>query len=173
MTDLRRTLLEIVEERERQGTLQAAGIMQDLRTKLGSGAAPDMQRAALVTWNDLFRTGLLAWGSDLSNPSPPFFHITATGRRTLQNLSRDPYNPEGYFAALSGIEKYPIAASYVREAVSAFVMGLPRAAAVLVGAATEDLILNIRDELVTRIRTKGTPPEEVGGLAREDGTRRS
>ncbi len=40
------------------------------------------------------------WGYDLSNTSPPFMHLTEIGRRTLSRLSRDPYNPEGYLAAI-------------------------------------------------------------------------
>jgi hypothetical protein len=33
---------------------------------------------------------------NLSNPNPPFFHITDRGCRTLESLSRDPGNPSGY-----------------------------------------------------------------------------
>ena len=65
---------------------------------------------------DLFRTGYFAWGLNLSNPDPPFFHFTDRGRRALERLSRDPGNPAGYLQYLASVAKLnPIASSYLGE----------------------------------------------------------
>ena len=50
------------------------------------------QQAILTQWGELFRTGLLAWGLNLNNPNPPFFHLTDRGRLALENATRDPSN---------------------------------------------------------------------------------
>jgi hypothetical protein len=52
--------------------------------------------AILTQWSELFRTGLLAWGMNFSNPNPPFFHLTARGRQALENATLDSSNPAGY-----------------------------------------------------------------------------
>src|ERR1051325_761101 len=62
-------------------------------------------QAILTQWSELFRTGLLAWGFNLSNPNPPWFHLTDRGRQALQNLTRDPSNPDGYMRHLASAEK--------------------------------------------------------------------
>jgi hypothetical protein len=54
-----------------------------------------MEQAVLTQWQELFRTGLLAWGHDLNNPNLPFFHLTDIGRRALANATRDPTSPVG------------------------------------------------------------------------------
>ncbi len=33
------------------------------------------QQQMLTCWHDLFRDGKLAWGFDVDNPGPPFFHF--------------------------------------------------------------------------------------------------
>lgn len=65
---------------------------------------------------ELFRTGLLGWGLNLSNPNPPFFHLTDTGRRALAYLTRDPSNPDGYMRHLASLAKVnDVAMSYLKE----------------------------------------------------------
>ena len=45
----------------------------------------DQEQALLTQFYELFRTGYLAWGMNLSNPDPPFFHITEQGTNALDN----------------------------------------------------------------------------------------
>ncbi|MEX2527032.1 MAG: hypothetical protein WEA09_05280 [Gemmatimonadota bacterium] len=159
--EIRRILLEIVAERDGEpGTLQAGSVLQEAGRRLADGRLELGQQQALLTaWYDLFCTGLLSWGYNLQNPNPPFVHTTEVGRRTLAHLSRDPYNPDGYLGEIKAdIAAYPVAESYLREGVAAFVNGLHRAAAVLCGAATEALVLALRDELVARISALGQTP---------------
>jgi hypothetical protein len=85
-------------------------------------------------------------------------HLTEVGRRTLSNLSRDPYNPEGYLAAVRPLlAPGSVALSYLEEGVNTFQAGCLKATAVMVGAAAESLVLDVRDALVTRLGAIGTP----------------
>ena len=117
--------------------------------KLGRGH----DEAILTQWAELFRTGLLAWGFNLSNPDPPFFHLTERGRAALANLTRDPSNPAGYLRHLASIATIdPIAMSYLTEGLECYVAGLFKAAAVMVGGAAEGMILNLRGSAVHKLK---------------------
>jgi hypothetical protein len=119
---------------------------------------PELEAAILTQWNELFRTGLLSWGVDLSNPNPPFFHLTDMGRKALEHATRDPSNPAGYMRHLKTLVPVlnQIAESYVVEAIDCYVAGLFKAAAVMVGAAAEVVILELRDIVVEMFEKNGT-----------------
>lgn len=153
----RALFLEIVAERRGEpGLLQGGRVLAEAERRVGRRLGLEEEQALLTSWYDLFRTGLLSWGYNVQNPDPPFVHTTDVGRRALSQLSRDPYNPDGYLNGLKPtIDEYPIAASYISEAVSSFVTGHHRGAAVLSGAATESLVLAVRDALNARITTAG------------------
>jgi hypothetical protein len=57
-------------------SLQRDSILDAVAREVGRGH----DEAILTQWGELFRTGLLAWGLNLSNPNPPFFHLTEPGR---------------------------------------------------------------------------------------------
>jgi len=99
---MRRVLLEVIDEYNQRGSgyMQSRSILEEAARRLKIRGNPELEQALLTFWYDLFREGLLAWGYNLSNPEPPFCHLTEHGRRTLQALSRDPANPEGYLAYL-------------------------------------------------------------------------
>jgi hypothetical protein len=94
---IRKTLLEVVDDLSKRPNtyLQSGWILQEAITKLALPRSIDYQRALLACLHDLFRLGYLAWGADLSNSAPSFFHVTEQGRRTLASIIRDPANPEG------------------------------------------------------------------------------
>jgi hypothetical protein len=116
----------------------------------------EREQALLTLWQDLFRTGYLAWGYNLDNPNPPFFHLTEKGRRWLEHFSRDPVNPDGYFAYVAKQSNLnPVARSYLEEAVRAYNNDCIRSSVVMTGAAAESLALDLRDALVSKIRTLG------------------
>jgi hypothetical protein len=126
--------------------LQAKSILRAVAEELGIRQDPAIEEAILTQWHDLFRTGYFAWGHNLMNPDPPFFHIADRGRRTLEQLSRDPGNPAGYRRHLYELSKLnPIAGSYLDEGLNCFVSGLYKAAAVMIGGAAESIILELRD----------------------------
>lgn len=156
--DIRALILEVVEELVRKcDNLQTAGILQEASRRLPRRDR-DAERALLTAFYDLFRTGYLSWGHDLPNPSPPFCHVTALGRQALALRSRDPANPDGYLANLRHRAPLgPITDSYITEALNTFNAACFKATAVMVGAATESLVLGVRDALVARLQALGQP----------------
>jgi hypothetical protein len=104
----------------------------------------------------------------LNNPDPPFCHLTEQGRETLKHLSRDPANPDGYLAYLNRHARInAISESYLDEALRTYNVACYKACAVMVGAAAERLILEVRDELVGRIKqlTKAIPKKQLDKLS--------
>jgi hypothetical protein len=135
-------------------TLQQGPVLDGVQSKLGRGN----DEAILTQWGELFRTGLLAWGFNLSNPDPPFFHLTERGRAALANLSRDPSNPAGYLRHLASIATIDaVSMSYLTEGLECYVAGLFKASAVMVGGAAESMILTLRDNAVAKLRVIGKP----------------
>ena len=132
--------------------------------RLGGRVDGVLDQAILTQWHDLLRTGYFAWGKNLANPNPPFFHFTDRGRRALERLSRDPGNPAGYLRHMAEVAKLnAIANSYLTEGLSCFVAGYFKAAAVMIGASAESLILELRDISVQRLSKLKTP--EPKGLS--------
>jgi hypothetical protein len=105
--DLRNTLLEVIAEQQCQygGNLQSLSVLPEVNRRLGNRGDPAFERGLLTAFHDLFRTRYLAWGLSLTNPSPPFYHTTETGRRALHNFSRDPASPDGYLAYLNSVSR--------------------------------------------------------------------
>lgn len=165
-SDIREAILKEIEEQSPKGpmdaTLQQGTILDVVARKLQAMSNPDLQRAILTQWHELFRTGLLAWGDDIANPNPPFFHLTATGRNTLARLTRDPGNPAGYLRHVDSFsELNAIARSYLTEGLDCYVHGQYKAAAVMVGAAAESMIVELKDVVVGQLkgREEAIPPK--------------
>ena len=144
-------------------TLQQNSVLQAAATKLHIQNNRELEQAVLTQWGELFRTGLLAWGLNLSNPNPPFFHLTERGRQALQNLTRDPSNPAGYLRHLASVAQVDdVALSYLREGLDCYVAGLFKASAVMIGASAERVILALRDTAVQKLTSVGKPaPSEM------------
>jgi hypothetical protein len=150
---IRRVLLEVMQANA--NNLQSRSVLEEAARQLRG--VP--HQAILTVFGDFFRTGHVAWGYNISNPDPPFMHITEQGRRALAHLSRDPFNTDGYLAHLDGAAQIsPIARSYVEEALRTWVADCHKASAVMIGAASERLILDVRDALVARMQSLGQAP---------------
>jgi len=157
-SDIRKVLLEVVEEFSERGSFQQVSVLNEAANRLGIRHQTDLEQALLTAWYDQFREGHLAWGYDLNNPNPPFCHVTYKGRETLGSISRDPANPDGYMAHLyAEVTLNEIADSYIQEAISTYNANCFKATAVMVGCAAESLTLELRDELVSRMKTLGKP----------------
>jgi len=134
------------------GSLQQTTVLNRVSARLKITNDPDLEQLVLAEWYGLFNTGYLSWGHNLSNSNPPFCHVTARGKGALQSLSRDPSNPVGYLAYLHSLAPLNfVAASYLKEGLDCFVGAHYKAAAVMIGAATESLVLELRDHLVQRL----------------------
>jgi len=151
--EIRQVLLETISAySEAQRSIQTRSLLWDVSKKIKEQGKNVPDQALLTVFHDLMRTGFLAWGQDLSNIEPPFMHVTAKGRKSLEHLSRDPANPDGYLAALAPhLGKNTIAWSYAKEALDTFNNDCYKASAVMIGAASEALILDLRDVLVTKM----------------------
>ncbi|MEA3459374.1 MAG: hypothetical protein U9R11_01630 [Chloroflexota bacterium] len=165
---IKKVLLEIVRDLSSQSAGYVRPFSMDSRHTLelaaerlgitlrGEGRDLDLEQALLTVWHDLFRTGHLAWGYGVFDPDPPSYHITEQGRKALENLSRDPANPDGYLTYLSNVVSLnPIALSYLKEALKTYNSDCFKATAVMVGAAAESIVLELRDVLVDRMASPG------------------
>jgi hypothetical protein len=159
--DVRNTMLQAIASMEGHN-LQSRAVVKEVCRRIGARSDRE-QQAVLTCWHDLMRTGFLAWGFNADNPDPPFAHLTQTGRSALSTLSRDPSNPEGYLAALRlTLSDKSVAWSYVAEAISTYNSGCYKASAVMVGAAGEALVLELRDDVVARLSTlQKQPPKDL------------
>jgi hypothetical protein len=160
---IRKTVLDVVFSREGPGYFQTGGVLREASQRLHIRGDLESEQALLTFWNDLFRTGYLAWGYDLSNPEPPFCHVTIRGRRALQNLSRDPANPDGYLCHLTSKGHLnAISESYLKEALQTYNAGCFKATAVMIGAAAESIALQLRDVLTAKAGSLGrTIPKDL------------
>ena len=162
---IRSVILDVIEGVVNQYThIQSATIIQRAASRIGSSGGLEGERALLTSFYDLFRTGYLSWGADLANPAPPHCHVTSLGIRALTHRSRDPANPDGYLSHLrSQCVVNPVTDSYIAEALNTFNAACFKATAVMVGAASESVVLGIRDTLVTRLQTLDqTVPSGLG-----------
>ena len=138
-----------------QQTLQRGSVLNAVRKKLPMGVS---DQAILTEWSDLFRSGLFAWGLNLSNVDAPHFHVTERGQQAIAYIARDPANPAAYLRHLDSIAKLPdVAASYLRESLDCYVDGRFKASAVMVGCAAKSVILTLRDSTVTKLQTLNKP----------------
>jgi hypothetical protein len=156
--DIREVILTAIAEQQRNAqsggaSLQEGTVLGEVQRllKVPHGNL-ELEQLVLTEWCELFRTGFLAWGYNLINPKHPFFHLTERGRTAFATLSRDPNNPAGYLRYLDSFKPSTkindITMSYVKESLNCYVGGFYKAAAVMIGAAAESSILEIRDFLV-------------------------
>jgi len=155
--DIRATLLQVIVDQapkdQISASLQSGSVLAETHKRLGGRRDPEFEQAILTVFYDLFRSGLIAWGHNLLNPNPPFFHITERGRRSLANVSRDPTNPDGYWSYLKKAATLnPVAESYLYEGIACFIQDLPKAAAVMIGGASESIALELAETISRRLQ---------------------
>ena len=156
INEIKKVLFEVIDEYSGIGAgyFQQGPVLHEAAKRLKITGFKQEQ-ALLIVWGDLFRSGIIWWGLDLHNNDLPFLHITDKGKSTLENISRDPSNPEGYMNYISDFHINDVASSYLREALETYNNNCFKASAVMIGAASESLILEIRDNFVAKITDKG------------------
>jgi hypothetical protein len=121
------------------------------------GECPDevVRRSILHFFNNLVRTGVLGFGSvrDLEGQGGANFgdecYVTPEGDKFFDECSRDPRNQQGYLnyldqqATIDGVTR-----SYIEEALNTYCARCYKATAFLVGAAVENIVFDLRDDLV-------------------------
>ena len=70
-------LLRVARELYEQGPVMAQESLVLRRVAAEMNALKDIrkQQAILTYWHQLFHSNKLAWGYDIDNPGPPFFHF--------------------------------------------------------------------------------------------------
>ena len=156
INEIRKTLLEIIKiESESYGSyISEDSVIGAVKNKHGLLTIEE-QQAILSVYGDLFRNGILWWGYDLNNFKLPFLHLTEKGKKVLDKFSRDPSNPEGYINYISSFNINEVSMSYIKEALETYNNNCFKAAAVMIGAASESSILELRDNLKAKIESKG------------------
>jgi hypothetical protein len=87
--------------------------------------------------------GVVVPGMDRSNPNWPFYRVTERGQRMIEHGSPQPYDRDGFveYFRKKVPNSDPIVDGYFTEAVEAFNAGCLRASAVMLGVASEQLVL--------------------------------
>lgn len=87
--------------------------------------------------------GILVPGLDKNNQSWPWFTVTEHGKTVIDSQKPQPYDPDGFLEHFSQTVPAadPVIVDYLEEGVRAFNYGCFKAAAVMIGAASEMAIL--------------------------------
>lgn len=125
----------------------------DAEQLLGSVEA---SRVAVAVQEILWRLmvqSIIAWGSDSANKQYPFFRVTEHGRAVLADNRSQPYDPDGFLQEFDRLvpNADAVVRAYLEEAVRAFNARCFRAAAILLGGASEKAILLLHDQFVAAI----------------------
>jgi hypothetical protein len=121
----------------------------------------EVRNAALHCLNNFLRGGIIGLGSERQGTwHPSLCFLTEHGKTSAEQASRDPINRAGYLAYLEQDAPLdPTTKGYVEEALDTYRSCCYRATAFLIGAAVENLVLDLRDELLERLKKTGlTPP---------------
>jgi hypothetical protein len=168
-------LLEAIQDATRNGrdAFSPEHVMNQVAKSVSEMPDDGLKRAILLHFNDLLRTGVVGLGDPKSiaprghsvgaTSSWPHgaANVTPTGQDALNQANRDPLNRQGYLAHVEAeIRLDTTTIEYVEEALSTYRACCYKAAAVLIGAAVENLVLDVRDELVDRMKRRGEKPRK-------------
>jgi hypothetical protein len=109
----------------------------------------DERRFRELLWS-LINSGVLVQGLNSSNEQWPFLSVTELGEDYLKDNGPDVYDPDRYVEQLAA--EHPVdevESRFLYQAIAAFHADLPDAAAVMLGAAAEHLILVLSDAIAT------------------------
>ena len=122
-----------------QGISQQQRFVIDGRAHLESGESSLIHE---VIWSFIIQ-GILVPGVDDSNQGWPFLRLTEYGRRCIDENQILPHDPDGYLQDFQRAvpSADPLIGEYLSEALQCFLRDLHRAAAVMLGAASEQAVL--------------------------------
>lgn len=110
----------------------------------------DERRFRELLWQ-LINQGVLVQGMNSGNAQWPWLSLTEWGEEYVRDGGPDVYDPDGYLRDLD--RDHPldeIERRYLAQASAAFRADLPDAVAVMVGAASEHLLLCLADAVVAK-----------------------
>lgn len=99
-----------------------------------------------VIWGFIIQ-GILIPGLNDANQGWPFLRLTEYGRRCIEEDRILPHDPDGYLREFVKVvpNADSVVVDYLTEALQCYVHGLYRAAAVMLGGASEKAVLNLID----------------------------
>ncbi len=156
-TGLRRGVAQVAIARE---------LLQDPRTtSLGTSytvmgsSATDLPASLWAYYRDvlwaLIVEGVIAIGSNSNNEQWPWLGVTEYGKACLKAGEILPHDPEGYLRTLATARPLdPTEQRFVGQALEAFLRNLPDASAVMLGCASEHLLLVLANSLAAKDPTQ-------------------
>jgi hypothetical protein len=165
---VRQLLLDAIRDASRKGAVSFSpeDVMRHVVATLNATSDEGLKRAVLCHFNELLRTGVVGLGDATAfvgyRAGPPWpngaAHVTPQGEEMLKHASRDPINPSGYLAYVEQEAKLDtVTRGYVEEALNTFRACCYKATALLIGAAIESLVLELRDTVVSGLTKAGKP----------------
>ncbi len=113
----------------------------------------DHRRLREAVWA-LIIDGVMTVGMDESNESWPFLSLTEYGEEHVKDPSANPYDIAEYLKQLSAISPLDeVEERYVMQSLHAYQRNLPDAAAVMIGAASEHLLILLLKEISAKDST--------------------
>jgi hypothetical protein len=127
---------------------QVAAVLAERGFAVQGGFQPTIrsedQRQFLEILFQFINQGILVQALDANNAGWPWLSLTEWGKQYVQGGEPDAYDPDGYLAALARDAPLDeIERRYLSQASAAFRADLPDAAAVMLGAASEHLLLQL------------------------------
>lgn len=115
-------------------------------------SAQDQEYLREVFW-DLVSQGIICLGLNKDNEFWPFFKVTTYGQTVLEAGEAIPYDPEGYLRRVkqTAPDLSAVAEYYLAESVQCFIRGLYTASAVMLGAASEALFMDLTEAIAQAI----------------------
>jgi hypothetical protein len=162
--EARKAILSSIDAHSAKGAqpFSRTAVILDTCNSLGHAYAESPQPLVFDAWDDLYRSGIVSYGFNTSNPDPPWARLTKRGAAAVAGLSRDPTNPHGYREAIGPyLKDRPIASSYLQEALETYNRACVKAAAVMLGCAAESLNLDLRDRLRSKLAVSGSVPANL------------
>lgn len=110
---------------------------------LGGQDAHNVPEEVRQLFWQLLIQGILVFGSDDLNPTWPWYRVTKYGEDVLSKQGAQPYDPDGFLKEFATVNPAAdnIVVDYLEEAVHTFNTGCYKAAAVMLGCASEQLVL--------------------------------
>lgn len=166
LTDSIRTAFPVVLKEKMQSDkpdhFDLSDIAARIGAKLGRRVDVSLEQAVLDVYFELFRSGLISFCYSTSRGDLMKFRLTDAGNSYLEDAEHAPENLVGYLAGIplpSGLSA--VGQSYLDEALRVFGSGHYRAAAVLLGAAAESTVLEIRDAYVKKLEETRESPRST------------
>lgn len=130
-----------------------AAVLQERGLAVEGGMQPTIRRdddaQFLEILFELLHQGILIQAKNSNNAGWPWLGLTARGKQYLEDSDPDAHDPDGYLASLDEDEPLDdVERRYLAQAAAAFRADLPDAAAVMLGAASEHLLLRLAEAIV-------------------------